>query len=249
MAGKFPDPNSYRTDNAERSREFPVQEIIWLLYRFSQPDNDPEIRKRIMKAAGCSEEVLQLPPFELARYLKKHSRASALFLMMLEISACRICDYYTLPTNVSSFRETARLFMRHYLYRPYEQLTAVACDSKQRITDEIYVFPKGEAISASASMRDLVRYAINAEAKYIIVAHNHPVSVPVPSQEDTHATEHISNMLSSLGITLADHIIINGATAFSMRLSGKYSYIFTSEKFYKDNAEPLYSFINGTGEK
>ena len=249
MAGKISDPNNYRTDNSERSRAFPVQEIIWLLYRLTQPDTDPDTRERLLKASGCSEEVLRLSPYELARYLKNHPRASAMFLMILEISACRICDYYTLPTNVSSYRETARLFMRHYLYRPYEQLTAVACDSKRRITDEIFVSAKGRAVSASAPMRDIIRYAINAGASYIIVAHNHPAALPVPSQDDILATEQISRILSRLDITLADHIIINGASAFSMRLSGKYSHIFTSEKFYKDRSEPIYSFLNEISEK
>jgi DNA repair protein RadC len=233
---------SVRTDTADRIRAFPVQEIIRLLRQLSLPGTDPVMRSGILKAAGCPSELLEMSPYEIAGYLKAHPRAAALFLMVLEISACRLCNYYSLPKSLASFRETARLFMRHYLFRPYEQLTAAACNERRKLIDDIFVSGRGKAVSVSASTGDIIRYAVNSGASAVIIAHNHPVSLPIPSQEDILATEQIANILRSLDITLADHIIISGTQAYSMRLSGEYSRIFGSERFYKDSSDSVCTF-------
>lgn len=230
------------TDSRERSRTFPLQEIIRLIYRLADSRTDPEMRSRLLKAAGCPEDILTMRPYELSCYLKAHSRAASLFLMVLELSACRICDYYTLPQKLSSYRETARLFMRHYLCRPYEQFTAAACDKRLRIADEIYVSEKGSTLKSSVPINEIIRYSINSGASYLILAHNHPVSKPEPSQEDVLATMHISKILGELDIVLADHIIISGTNAYSMRLSGNYTEIFGTGRFYKSGDGHICSF-------
>ena len=230
------------TEDTGRSRAFPIQEIMRLIYKLSDSSIDEGFRSSILKAAGCPPEVLAMPPYELSCYFRSHTKAAAFFLMILELSACRICDYYTLPQKINSYRETARLFLRHYLCRPYEQFTAIASDRKFRLTDEIYVSEKGNSLSAEIPFSNIIRYAITSGASYVILAHNHPVSQLSPSQEDTISTRHIAKVLGELDITLADHIIISGTNTFSMRLSGEYTDIFGNDKFYKDGQSAICSF-------
>ncbi len=53
-----------------------------------------------------------------------------------------------------------------------------------------------------------------------VMAHNHLSDVALPSRADLAATLKIRETLLSIGVTLADHIIVSGDEYVSMRDSG-----------------------------
>ena len=54
----------------------------------------------------------------------------------------------------------------------------------------------------------------------MILAHNHPSGLAVPSEADNAATEQIRYALKALGVELVDHIIIADGDYVSLRDSG-----------------------------
>ena len=58
------------------------------------------------------------------------------------------------------------------------------------------------------SPRELFIEALQNNAVYIILLHNHPSGDPMPSREDILVTQRIREGGSLLGIELLDHIII-----------------------------------------
>ena len=58
------------------------------------------------------------------------------------------------------------------------------------------------------SPRELFIEALQQNAVYIILLHNHPSGDPMPSREDILVTQRIREGGSLLGIELLDHIII-----------------------------------------
>ena len=65
--------------------------------------------------------------------------------------------------------------------------------------------------------RTIMQAAFRNNADKVIVSHNHPNGIAVPSREDLELTSNFSSLLSSVGIRLADHIIVadNEASSFS----------------------------------
>ncbi len=79
---------------------------------------------------------------------------------------------------------------------------------------------RGNANSALVTVRGTFRLAIALGAMGIIVAHNHPSNVPVPSNDDVNLTKQLVAAGQLLDIPVQDHIIIGGETFFSFSEHG-----------------------------
>lgn len=65
------------------------------------------------------------------------------------------------------------------------------------------------------SPREILKFALLANASGIIITHNHPSGDVTPSREDRESTEKLNEACKILGVTLLDHIIIgNGYYSF-----------------------------------
>ena len=65
-----------------------------------------------------------------------------------------------------------------------------------------------------------MEFALSANATSVVLAHNHPSGIALPSQADIAATERLSVALDAVGIILADHIIVSDEDFVSMAASG-----------------------------
>ena len=81
---------------------------------------------------------------------------------------------------------------------------------------------EGSVNSASISVRRIVEIALAANATTVVLAHNHPSGLAIPSAEDVHTTERIAAALNAVEITLADHIVVADDDFVSMVQSGYY---------------------------
>jgi DNA repair protein RadC len=99
-----------------------------------------------------------------------------------------------------------------------EHLGALFLDSRRRVLREreIYV---GTASKALVSTREVMRFALDANAAGVVLYHNHPSGDPSPSDEDLKYTRKIQKSLRMIDIHLIDHIIAgaHGFTSLSSR--------------------------------
>ena len=84
-------------------------------------------------------------------------------------------------------------------------LHAAACKS---VTKNPLPVHRGSITVASISVRKIVQTALNQNAASVVLAHNHPSGYALPSQEDLDTTRTLQTALQSVGIVLADHIIV-----------------------------------------
>lgn len=69
--------------------------------------------------------------------------------------------------------------------------------------------------SVHAHPREIFADAIADRAASIIVAHNHPSQIVVPSYKDFNLTQHLNSASHLLGISLRDHIIVTKTEHYS----------------------------------
>ena len=79
---------------------------------------------------------------------------------------------------------------------------------------------EGSVNSASISVRSIVEVALNTRATTVVLAHNHPSGVAVPSVEDVQTTRRIAAALQAVEVHLADHIVVSEGDYVSMVQSG-----------------------------
>jgi DNA repair protein RadC len=57
--------------------------------------------------------------------------------------------------------------------------------------------------------RDILIPALESNAGYVVIAHNHPSGDATPSKEDIVITKRISEALDLVGLRLIDHLVIS----------------------------------------
>lgn len=81
---------------------------------------------------------------------------------------------------------------------------------------------EGSVNSAAVPVRKIVEMALGYNASSVVLAHNHPSGVAVPSREDIFTTRRVAAALDAVEIILADHIIVADGEFTSMAQSGTY---------------------------
>jgi len=91
-------------------------------------------------------------------------------------------------------------------------------DSQHRIITFEKMF-NGTIDGASVHPREVVKRALGLNAAAVILAHNHPSGVPVPSEADKALTLKLQSALRLVDIRVLDHILVAGpeTTSFAER--------------------------------
>ena len=76
--------------------------------------------------------------------------------------------------------------------------------------------------AAGISVRRIMEVALAANASSVVLAHNHPSGLAIPSNEDVATTRRVAMALHAVGIFLADHIIVAEDDFVSLAESGMY---------------------------
>ncbi len=119
--------------------------------------------------------------------------------------------------NISSARE---YFKEVLAFARVETLVMCFLDDDLRVVS-CDVINYGNVDSVGADPVNIIKAADRAGCKLAFIAHNHPVSGAVPSNEDILVTNSVKLILSRIGIRLLDHIIVSGSgETYSMKTRG-----------------------------
>lgn len=97
-----------------------------------------------------------------------------------------------------------------------ENLIVVLLDNKNQLINSKTIF-KGSLNISIAHPREIFKYAINHNAAFIIVVHNHPSGDPKPSASDQEFTNQIIKTGEIVGIPVIDHIIIGNNKYYTFK--------------------------------
>ena len=116
--------------------------------------------------------------------------------------------------SLQSPESIASYFMEKMRHERKEQLMLAMFDSKGMLLGE-RLLSVGTSNAALISAKDIYRAALQEQAVYIVILHNHPSGNPEPSREDILITRKIRECRELLDILLMDHIIIGDNEYFS----------------------------------
>ena len=96
-----------------------------------------------------------------------------------------------------------------------EEVWLLCLDNRMKPT-ALHMVSRGSLDGALVTPREVFKTAIAANARYVILAHNHPSGDPSPSADDESITERIRKTGEMLGISLRDHVIVGDGCFHSM---------------------------------
>ena len=100
-----------------------------------------------------------------------------------------------------------------------ENVIVIALDSTIRPISA-KVLSEGNSFSAKISPAKVARFLIANNAYGVIIAHNHPSGLAVPSIADIRATSTLKKALDAVDIKFLDHLIVVKDDFISIRDSG-----------------------------
>lgn len=92
--------------------------------------------------------------------------------------------------------------------------------NKRNVVIEAREISRGTIDRAAVYIREIIRSAVFADAKSVILIHNHPSGEAAPSREDIAFTKRVVQACDHLEIGFLDHIIISGCGYFSFKNKG-----------------------------
>lgn len=145
-----------------------------------------------------------------------------LFDRLPEYRTALICErMHPYPTRlkVRSPEEVAIVLKDYYKGRDREEFIALALNTANIITS-FTVASIGGLAASIVEPRVVFRFAFNANAASLILAHNHPSNNVEPSREDIRITRQLVETGKVVGIPIHDHLIIGSTSHTSLAERG-----------------------------
>ena len=122
-------------------------------------------------------------------------------------------------TILNSVDASGRYFMRLLRHERRELLYQACLDGKGKLLS-CRCLSEGGVNMAAVTLRQIVEHALLSGASSVLLAHNHPSGIALPSASDRQMTLQVRDALATMGIRLTDHIIVADDDFVSMAQSG-----------------------------
>lgn len=196
-----------------------VQALELLLF-FCIPRRDTNpIAHTLIDRYGSFSQVMETPVEEL-RKVPGIGEAAAVFLhMVLEAGRYYQVNRNAHTTILKTLDECGEYLVSFFYGRRVETVYLLCMDAKCKVLCCKQV-GEGSTNSAGISLRKIVETALGANATTVVLAHNHPSGLAIPSEEDIATTGRVAAALRTVEIQLADHIIVADDDYVSLVQSG-----------------------------
>ncbi len=190
-----------------------------LLFRVIPRGDVKDTAKELLRRFGSIAGVIGAPPERLLAVPKVGERVveevKIIQALGVEMTRSKLFDLPLLASGPA----LVNYCMTIIGHESVEQFRVFYLNTKGfLIEDEIQ--QKGTVDMAHIYPREILKRALDLDAKSLILAHNHPGGDPMPSREDIEITRQIADALRGAGILLHDHIIIGRNKYTSMRNQG-----------------------------
>jgi DNA repair protein RadC len=191
---------------------------LLLFYALPRKDTYP-LACRLLERFGSFCGVLEAPIEEL-RQVEGMTEHAAI-LLTLNTDASRRCLVARAQAHriLRTIDDCGEYLMPCFYGCRDEQVYLLSLDAKGHPLG-CRLIGKGSVNSANVPVRKIVAAALSINATAVVLAHNHPSGIALPSQEDIQATEQVRSALDAVGIQLVDHIIAAEDDFVSMKQSG-----------------------------
>lgn len=191
---------------------------LLLFYAIPIQDTNP-LAHRLLERFGSLTAVLDAPVEELKTVDGIGDHAAALLHLIPQLERFYRVDAAKQEKILVTLEDCAAYLLPHFYGRKLETVFLLCLDAKCKVLCCTEI-GEGNVNSAGISVRKIMETALNARATSVVLAHNHPSGIAVPSQEDILTTKRLAMCLQSVEVTLVDHIIVADDDYISMAQSG-----------------------------
>ena len=196
-----------------------VQVLEFLLfYCIARQDTNP-IAHRLLDSFGSLSQVLEAPVEEL-RKVEGIGENTAVFLRLVtQVGRYYLTDRASKAKVLPTLESCAQYLQTFFFGRNVETVYLLCLDAKCKMLC-CKKISEGDVNSTSLSVRKIVETALNTNASSVVLAHNHPGGMAIPSNEDIQTTRRIAAALQAVDVHFIDHILVTDDDYVSLLQSG-----------------------------
>lgn len=190
-----------------------------LYYVIPRRDTNPTAHA-LLERFGSFAGVLEASEADLCQVPGVGPAAAGFLHTLLETDRCYLLSRARQRRRLDTTEKCAEYLIPFFRGETHEKLLMLALDDRNRLLRTVWL-DEGSAGGVDVSVRSIGAQAVSAGAAAIVLAHNHPDGVPLPSRDDLLSTSVAMRALALLDIRVQDHIILAGDEWLSLRDSGR----------------------------
>lgn len=191
-------------------------EVLELLLFFSVPrKNTNEIAHSLINHFGSFSNVFDSPIDQIKQV--DGVGDSSTFLIKLIPEICRIYmeDKSDRNKKIIDFKDIKNIIRMKFIGRNQENFVLTLMDKNMKLLF-LDAIRQGNINNVDIYLDQIISLAKHYNAKFAIIAHNHPSGDTLPSVNDIHTTKNIRWALNQIDVKLLDHIIVTTNNILSL---------------------------------
>ena len=199
-----------------------IQAVELLLFYCIPRQDTNELAHRLLERFGSFSQILDADLEDL-RSVKGIGENTAIFLKMIPAAA----RFYQIDkaglegSPLLTTESCGAYLLPYFLGRCNETVFLLCLDAKGKVIC-CRMVGEGGINSAGVPIRRIVEISLAVMATSVVLAHNHPSGIALPSSEDISTTQRVATALHAVDVILADHLVIADNDFISMVQSGYY---------------------------
>jgi len=204
--------------------------LEYILYTTNAQRDTNEIAYNLLERFGDFASVLEASEEELCTVEGVGPSTARMLHLLPQISRYYGRSRTSTTRCIKTTEQMGSYLMAKFAWSDYERAMLVSLDSRKRVRAAVWL-REGTSDRVSLDIKNVVAAAIKGGTDAVVLCHNHPNGVALPSLEDMDATGSIARALGLVNVHLLDHFILTDTEYFSMRDA---------------NRLPIYDFKTGT---
>lgn len=191
---------------------------ILLFFSRKQGDVNP-LAHALINHFGSLAGVLDAAPEDLEK-IPGVGENTVVLLKLIPAMAAKYLASRTDSNLIIDNSNGLKALLTPYFFSARNEMTFLVClDAKLKLLG-VRKISEGSPTATDISIRQILQAALSLNATIVVLAHNHPSGIALPSDEDLSATRYLADFLKRTGILLYDHAIWADDDMVSMRESG-----------------------------
>lgn len=205
---------------------FEMHNVLELLLFFGIPYKDTnDIAHELLNRFGSLSGVLEAQYEDLVSVPGVGENAAVLIKLISPLSRRYMEDKLNEKTVLSSCEYVGEYLLAKYRFRQDELFSMLCLDQNCRLISWEQI-SSGTVNVTAVNTRKVIEAAIKTSANGVILAHNHPNGLAVPSADDIRSTMALIEALDVIGVKVLDHIIVGSEDYVSLASSRQYKKLF-----------------------
>ncbi len=203
-----------------RPDSFPDHKLLELLLFYANPRGDTNpVAHGLMDRFGSLAGVMDALPEELMKVPGVGEHAVVLLKAVKETGGRYLSSRSRMDEIVRGTGDIYE-YLKDYFYGARNERIFLLClDGKGKVLGTRKI-GEGNVNAAEITTRDVVEAALSLNASQVVLAHNHPSGLALPSDEDKFTTQRLAKVLEAVNVELVDHVVFSDDDMVSLRASG-----------------------------